>query len=29
VALGNNNLILYDLTNAKIERIEIAGRAEL
>jgi hypothetical protein len=29
VGLGTNNLIIYDITNAKVERVEVAGRAEL
>lgn len=27
VALGNEHLLLYDVTNAKFERIEVAGHA--
>lgn len=29
VGLGSVNILFYDITNAKIERIEVGGRAEL
>jgi hypothetical protein len=27
IALGTENLLVYDVTNAKIERIEVVGKA--
>lgn len=29
LGLGNDNLLIYDVTNAKVERVEVTGKSEL